>query len=127
MFFYLRQLLLRQKIFHAVQRDSQRGDVVEHSRCCRRDEPKHACTNESGVDAYDGAVVGVDPLHETVTELLECHQFIQVICANGDVGNFTSQLCAITDSNANIRCRKSRRIVDPVSDHNGFGSVFRSL
>ena len=97
---------------------------MEHSRCCRRDEPKHACTNESGVDAYDGAVVGVDPLHETVTELLECHQFIQVICANGDVGNFTSQLCAITDSNANIRCRKSRRIVDPVPDHNGFGSVF---
>ena len=79
---------------------------MEHSRCCRRNEPKHACANESGVDAYDGAVVGVDSLHETVTEFLECHQFIQVICANGDVGNFTSQLCAITDSNANIRCSK---------------------
>ena len=65
----------------------------------------------------------MNPLHQSIADLFQCHNLIQVVCSDRHICNLTCNLCSVADGNSYICCRQRRRVIDSISDHDDLRAV----
>ena len=96
---------------------------MEQRRSRRLEHAGNAERDQSCVDTDDLAIIFPDPLRHAVCKTFQHDQLSQVFRRDGNVGDLPCKFRSIADGDARVGGRQSRRIVDPVPDHDDLVSL----
>ena len=75
---------------------------MQQSGRCRRKNTQGTEKNETAVKPHHKTVVPADAAHQTVRQAAENKQLTQILCGDGDVGNFSRNGSTAANGNPHI-------------------------